>query len=205
MLGIFAWPGSDCLFQRRTAEDRFFLILGANWFATELVLVSPRGMGKLLTLSFLSSALLFTACGDKKGGEKQNELTRQANGSPVSAELIEFTGEGEQRKNKIHLQNFGEKKAGGYMLLMKYFDEAGNAIVLQKGTQFEKEFDFTGLSGNKYSVDAKSHATIEIAGMVPPPDNAKNVKLVFTRVDSIEAGKIVPWWSAKFSSGWPSE
>ena len=168
-------------------------------------MVSLRGMGKLLTLSVLSSTLLFAACGDKKGGAKQNELTQQANGSPVSAEFIEFTGEGNKRKNKIHLQNFGEKKAGGYMLLMKYLDESGNAIVLKKGTPFEKEYDFTGLSGNKYSVDAKSHATIEIAGMVLPPDNAKDVELIFTRVDTIEAGKIVKWWSADVTMEWPSK
>ncbi len=166
--------------------------------------MSPRGMGKLLTLTFLSSTLLFAACGDKKGA-KQTELTQQANGSPVSGEFIEFTGEGEQRKNKIHLQNFGEKKAGGYMLLMKYLDESGNAIILKKGTPFEKDYDFTGLSGNKYSVDAKSHATIEIAGMVIPPDNAKKVELVFTRVDAIEAGKVVDWWSADTTMEWPSK
>lgn len=159
------------------------------------------GMGKLLSISLLSMGLL-VACGNKDGGTKHNELTQQANGSPVAAEFLGFTGEGEDRQNKVHLQNFGDKKAGGYTVLMKYFDESGNVIVLKKGTAFEKEHDFTGLSGNKYSVEAKSHATIEVAGMVAPPDNAKTAKIVLTRVDAISEGKIVPWWKSE-TSGWP--
>ena len=150
-------------------------------------------------------------CGKKEEPPKVEEvkvLPEASNGSPVAVELVEFVGEGEERGLKIRLYNHGDKTAAGMMLLFRYYDASDKLLVVKPGTPFEKDNDFTSVSGGKYKCEPKKNASFELDGrMLAVPADAARVEILASRVDALAAdGKAIEdWWSQEQFSEWPAD
>lgn len=149
------------------------------------------------------------ACGKKeedKKAEEVKELPEASNGSPLSVELVEFVGEGEERGLKVRLYNHGDKTAAGAMLLFRYYDAGDKLLKVKPGTPFEKDNDFTSVSGGRYKCEPKKNATFELDGrMLAVPADATRVEILASKVDAIAAdGKTIEdWWSQENFADWP--
>ncbi len=164
-----------------------------------------------LPVALLLALTLPLGCGPKeeeKKAEEVKELPKANNDSPVSAELVEFTGEGAERGMKVRVYNHDESKtAVAYMLLFRYKDAAGNVLKVKPGTPFESDTDFTSLSGNKFKAEPKKNGTFEIDGMmVAVPADAATVEILASSVRSLAAdGKTIEdWWSQENFREWPA-
>jgi hypothetical protein len=164
-----------------------------------------------LPLAIILALSLPLGCGAKeeeKKAEEIKELPKASNGSPISAELVEFTGEGDSRGMKVRLYNHDESKtAVGYMLLFRYKDASGNLLKVKVGTPFESDTDFTSLSGNRFKCEPKKNATFEIdgGGIVSVPADAASAEILVSTARSLAAdGKTIEdWWSQENFSEWP--
>lgn len=164
-----------------------------------------------LPVALLLALTLPLGCGAKEEEEKKaeeiKELPKASNGSPISAELVEFVGEGAERGMKIRLYNHDEAKtAVGYMLLFRYKDASGKLLKVKVGTPFESDTDFTSLSGNKYKAEPKKNGTFELDGrMLAVPPEAASVEILASSVRSLAAdgSTIEDWWSQENFSEWP--
>jgi hypothetical protein len=90
------------------------------------------------------------ACKDKDDEKPKAEtkvLDAASNGSPISAELVKFTGEGEKRGMEVLLYNTGDKPAVAYFFLFRYYDANDKLLKVKPGTPFEADHDFTSMSG----------------------------------------------------------
>lgn len=166
-------------------------------------------LARLPVIALLALALPL-GCGkkeaDKPAEEQVKVLPEASNGSPVSVELIEFTGEGEERGMKVRLYNHGDKTAAGMMLLFRYYDGADKLLKVKPGTPFEDDTDFTSVSGGRYKVEPKKNASFEIDGrMVAVPAEAKRVEILASQVRALAAdgNTIEDWWSQENFSDWP--
>jgi len=164
----------------------------------------------LLALTLPSIALTLPGCGPKeeeKKVEAVKELPKASNGSPISAELIEFIGTGAERGLKIRLYNHDESKAAvGMMLLFRYKDASGKPLKVKVGTPFEADTDFTSVSGNKYKVEPKKNATLELDGrMLAVPAEATTVEILASSVSSLAADGVAieDWWKQENATEWP--
>jgi hypothetical protein len=145
-------------------------------------------------------ALGFAACGKKGGDGGGAPPPKPANGAPVAFEAKSWK-EGEKFAGEVEIKgyNFLDKDASGYMLLFRYYDDKGGTILIGKGTPFEKDFGFMGLSGRKYSCPAKGWCSMKVSGL-DVPAGTKKVDVVAAKVD-VE-GK--PVFDTSFSK-WPGE
>lgn len=171
------------------------------------------GLGSSLALA-ACLALPLAACKDK-GGDKaeageqaaaQEIPAKPKNGAAVAAEFTEFIGEGEERGVKVHLYNFGDKTAASYSLLLRYYDKDDELLKVKPGTPFEKDTDFTSLSGKRYMVEPKAHANIELDGrMLAVPADAARAELLVSKLGALaDDGKTIEdWWSQDNWSEWP--
>lgn len=169
----------------------------------------------MLRLARLSVALLLAStlplgCEPKeeeKKVEETKELPKAANGSPISAELVEFVGQGAERGLKIRLYNHDESKtAVAMMLLFRYKDASGKPLKVKVGTPFESDTDFTSVSGNKYKCEPKKNATFELDGrMLAVPAEAATVEILASSVSALAADGVAieDWWSQENRSEWP--
>ncbi|KIG18530.1 hypothetical protein DB30_00215 [Enhygromyxa salina] len=159
----------------------------------------------------LIAALALTVplgCGKKEApkAEEVEVLPEASNGSPLAVELVEFIGEGEERGLKVRLYNHGDKTAAGAMLLFRYYDASDKLLLVKPGTPFEKDNDFTSVSGGKYKCEPKQNNTFELDGrMLAVPADATRVEILASRVDTIAAdGKTIEdWWSQENFAEWP--
>ena len=163
-----------------------------------------------LTAALLVTVPAVTGCGGDKGGDKKEEevevIPQAANGSPVAIKHVEFIGEGEGRGMKIKLYNHGDKTAAGMTLLFRYYDGDDKLLKVKEGTPFEKDSDFTSVSGGRYKVEPKKNAKFEIEGMmVAVPAAATRVEVITSKVDAIAAdgNTIEDWWSQENWADWP--
>ena len=163
-----------------------------------------------LTAVLLAAVPSVAGCGkDKAADEKEEEvevIPQAATGSPVAVKLVEFVGEGEERGMKLELYNHGDKTAAGMTLLFRYYDASDKLLKVKEGTPFEKEHDFTSVSGGRYKVAAKKNASVELEGMmVSVPAAATRVEVLASKVDALAAdGKTIEdWWSQDSFTEWP--
>jgi SAM-dependent methyltransferase len=163
-----------------------------------------------LPVALLLALTLPLGCGskeDEKKAEEVKELPKAINGSPVSAELVEFTGEGAERGMKIRVYNHDESKtAVAYMLLFRYKDAGGNLLKVKVGTPFESDTDFTSVSGSKFKAEPKKNGTFEIDGMMlAVPAEAASAEVLASSVRALAADgtTIEDWWSQENFSEWP--
>jgi hypothetical protein len=144
---------------------------------------------------------------DDKKAEEIKELPKASNGSPISAELVEFVGEGENRGLKIRLYNHDESKAVvGMMLLFRFKDASGQLLKVKVGTPFESDHDFTSVSGKKFQCDPKKNSTFELDGdMLAVPAEAASAEILVSSARSLAADgqTIEDWWSQENFSEWP--
>lgn len=164
-------------------------------------------MSKFPTIFVLSTLLTFSATACKgDSADKQEaavvELPEASNGSPVAAQFVEFVGEGEGRGVKVKLYNHGDKKAGGYGMLLRYYKD-DELLKVKPGTAFEDDSDFTSLSGNSYACEPKKNADIELDGdMLAVPAEATRAEVRVSKVDVINGGKLEKWWSQDSWRDW---
>ena len=135
---------------------------------------------------------------------KDEPLPKAINGAPLSAEFIEFTGDGLTRRVKTTLYNHGPKTAGGYVLLVRYFDSNGELLRVRPGSAFESFSAFMSYSGAAFTIPAEKRTTIEIEN-VHVPDKAHRAEVIATKVDAIESGNNVYWFTQPRWSAWPNE
>ncbi len=144
---------------------------------------------------------------DEKQAEAVKELPKPINGGPISAELVEFVGEGEQRGMKIRLYNHDEAKTVvGMMLLFRYKDASGNLLKVKVGTPFEDDTDFTSVSGNRFKCEPKKNAVFELDGqMLAVPKDAVSAEILVSTARSLAAdgNTIEDWWSQENFGDWP--
>jgi hypothetical protein len=163
--------------------------------------------GLLAMLLALSLPLGCGAKDDDKKAEEIKELPKAINGSPISAELVEFTGEGPERGMKIRVYNHDESKtAVAYMLLFHYKDASGNLLKVKVGTPFESDTDFTSVSGFKFKAEPKKNGTFELDGpMLAVPAEAASAEILVSSVRSLNADgtTIDDWWSQENFGEWP--
>ncbi len=156
-------------------------------------------MRSIITGSILL-AFLALGCG---GDSNQKIPPKPINGSPVAAEFVKFIKGKRGDGVRVHLYNFGDKTAVAYVIVFRYYDEAGNLLKVKPGTPFEKDTDFMSLSGRSYKCGAKKHATIDV-DMLNVPKEAKRAEALVTKVRSTPDGmKIEDWWSQENWSEWP--
>ena len=160
-----------------------------------------------LALSLPLTLVATAGCKDKGEEKKEVKVIEQAaNGSPVAAELVEFIGEGEGRGMKVRLYNHGDKTAAAMSLLFRYYDGDDKLLKVKEGTPFEKDTDFTSVSGRSYKCKPKKNATIELEGMiVSVPAAATRAEIITTKVSSLadDGMKIEDWWSQDNFNEWP--
>ncbi len=147
------------------------------------------------------------AAAEAKKAPQQAIPAKPVNDAPVAAEFDGFTGEGE-RGMKIHLYNFGDKPAVGYMVLARYYDGAGTLLKVKPGTPFEKDTDFTSLSGNRYRCDSKGHANLELDGRaLSVPAEAAKAEILVTKVSTVgsDGMTVEDWWSQESFTEWPTD
>jgi len=148
--------------------------------------------------------LVAVACG-KGSGSDQKIPPKPANGSPIAAEFAGFfDAKGGERGVKVHLYNYGDKTAAGYVLLARYYDDKDTLLKVKPGTPFEKDTAFTSLSGRRYMCKPKAHATLEVDMLNVPPE-AKRAEILVSKVDAVGADgmKVEDWWSQDQWSEWP--
>ena len=160
----------------------------------------------LLALALPLSSLGCGSKGDDKKAEEIKELPKAINDSPISAELVEFIGEGE-RGIKVRLYNHDEAKAFvGGVLLFRYKDASGNLLKVKVGTPFEDDTDFISISGYHYQCDPKKNKTFDLEGdMLAVPAEATTAEILVSQARALAAdGKTVEdWWSQENWSEWP--
>jgi hypothetical protein len=163
-----------------------------------------------LPVALLLALALPLGCGTKeeeKQVEEVKELPKAINGSPVSAEFIEFVGEGPERGLKVRVYNHDESKtAVAYMLLFRYKDASGNLLKVKPGTPFESDTDFTSVSGKKYKAEPKKNGTFEVDGMIiAVPPEAVSVEILASSVRALAADGVTieDWWSQENFGEWP--
>lgn len=160
-------------------------------------------------LACLALAVPLMAC-DKKEDKAEEEivkLDKASNGAPVSIEVYEFIGEGEERGMKVRLYNWGDKASAGGTILFRYFDTEGKPLKVKPGTAFEKDTDFTSVSGGKYGCKPGENATFEIDGrMVSVPPEAVRAEALMSKVSAIAAdgNTIEDWFSQDDFTEWPA-
>lgn len=166
----------------------------------------------LILAAFTLAAPL--GCKDKDKDKEADQpkevkaLDAASNGSPISAELVKFTGEGAGRGMEVLLYNTGDKTAVAYTLLFRYYDASDKLLKVKAGTPFEADHDFTSMSGNKYKCEPKQNATLEIDGaMVGVPAEAVRAEILASQVRSVAADgtTIEDWWSQDNFSEWPAK
>jgi hypothetical protein len=163
-----------------------------------------------LPLALILALALPLGCGAKdedKKAEEVKELPKAINDSPVSAELVEFVGEGAERGMKVRVYNHDESKtAVAYTLLFRYKDASGAPLKVKVGTPFEDDTDFTSLSGFKFKAEPKKNGTFELeTGIVSVPAEAASAEILVSSVRSLAAdgSTIEDWWSQENWSEWP--
>jgi hypothetical protein len=178
----------------------------------ERVLYSARVTNKLPKLIIAAGLALSLpiGCKDKDKDAKQEvevkTLAAPAHGSPVAAEFVKFIGEGEERGMEVLLYNTGDKTAAGYFLLARYYDADDKLLMVKPGTPFEKDTDFTSMSGGRYKCEPKHNTTLTIEGdFLAIPAAATRAEVLITRVDAIgEDGMAIEnWWSQDHFNEWP--
>ena len=130
------------------------------------------------------------------------------NGSPITVEFVEFTGEGEDRGMNVLLYNTGDKPAVAYHLLFRYYDASDELLRVKPGTPFEDDTDFTSMSGNAFKCESKKNATLEIDPViVSVPPNAARAEIFASSVRTLAADgvSIEDWWSQENFSEWPKK
>ena len=164
---------------------------------------------KILGLCLALTAPL--GCKDKGGEDKPEEvevLDEAPNGSPVAAEFVEFSGEGEGRGMKVRLYNHGDKTAASYVLLARYYDGDDKPLKVKPGTAFEKDTDFTSLSGGRYKCEPKKNNMLDIDGkIIAVPAEAARAEVLVSKVGAVAAdGKTIEdWWAQEGSfNEWPA-
>ena len=160
-------------------------------------------------LAFALAPILPMGCKGDKPAEKQEAevkaLPAPANGSPIAAEFVEFTGDGDERGMRVLLYNTGDKTAAGYFLIARYYDADDKLLRVKVGTPFEKDTDFTSLSGGRYKCEPKKNATLDLDGMMlSVPAEAKRAEVLMTKVSAVGADgmAIEDWWSQE-GDDWP--
>jgi hypothetical protein len=166
-------------------------------------------LAKLPVALFLALTLPL-GCGSKeeeKQVEAVKELPKASNGSPISVELVEFTGTGAERGMKIRLYNHDASKTAVAMtLLFRYKDAGGKLLKVKAGTPFESDTDFTSVSGNKYKCEPKKNATFELDGrMLGVPAEAASVEILASSVSALAADGVAieDWWKQENFNEWP--
>lgn len=163
---------------------------------------------KLLVIAGLTLALPL-GCKDKEADKPKVEvkaLEPASNGSPISVEFVEFTGEGEGRGMEVLLYNTGDKTAVAYHFLFRYYDANDKLLKVKPGTPFEGDTDFTSMSGGKYKCEPKQNNTLEIDGViVSVPADAVRAEIYASSVRSLAAdgNTIEDWWSQENFGEWP--
>jgi hypothetical protein len=164
---------------------------------------------KLLIFAVLALALPL-GCKDKPADAPKAELQvldAASNGSPISAKLVKFTGEGEGRGMEVLLYNTSDKTAASYFFLFRYYDANDKPLKVKPGTPFESDTDFTSMSGGKYKCEPKQNATLEIDGrIVAVPAEAVRAEILATQVRAIAAdgNTIEDWFSQDNFNDWPA-
>lgn len=173
-------------------------------------------MKGLSILSIAATLLLAgpTGCDKSEGNADADKakvevkvIAKASNDAPVSAELVEFTGAGDKRGLKIRLYNHGDKTAAGVWLLFRYYDASDKLLKVKPGTPFEKDTDFTSLTGGRYQCKPKQNSTFDVDGrLVAVPADAKRVEVLVSKVSAIAAdGKAVEdWWGQDKTTEWPT-
>lgn len=162
----------------------------------------------------IASGLVLTgpvACKDENEAADKQEvavkaLDASANGSPVAAEFIGFTGDGDERGLEVLLYNSGDKTAAGYVLVARYYDADDQVLRVKPGTPFEKDTDFTSLSGGRYKCEPQKNATLKVDGRaLSVPAEAKRAEILVTKVDAIasDGNTIEDWFSQDNFNEWP--
>ena len=145
-----------------------------------------------------SLAVVWTAC--KKDEKAETAVPQKpTSGSPLSAEFVKFV-DGKRRGIEVRLYNHGEAVARGYVVLARYSDKAGALLKVKPGTAFEKDHDFTALSGGKYQVKPHRFTTVVI-DMLEVPKAADSVELAVSKVDGADNESI---WQQKQWTEWPA-
>lgn len=169
------------------------------------LLKSPKLLSALVIVGLTLGAPL--GCKDKDAKEEApvEVLDAASNGSPVAAKFVKFTGEGEGRGMEALLYNSGDKPAVAYFLLFRYYDANDELLKVKPGTSFEKDTDFTSMSGNKYKCEPKKNTTLEIEGISVPAD-AVRAEILVTKVSTVgsDGNTIEDWWSQDDWNEWPA-
>ena len=143
---------------------------------------------------------------EEKAEEKIEALPEASNGSPVSAKFVEFIGEGEERGVKVLVYNNGDKTAAGMTILLRYYDASDKLLKVKEGTPFEKDNDFTSVSGGKYKVKPNKNGRFELDGrMLGVPAAATRAEILISKADALggDGSSIEDWWSQENFSDWP--
>jgi len=104
----------------------------------------------------LIPTLSVAACGSGGGPPP-----RPATGAPLAFEVQQVTP-GDRGSIKVKAYNFADKTIAGYGVLMRYTDKSGQRVKVKAGTPFEKEFDFTSVSGRSFACKPKSWCSFEL-------------------------------------------
>jgi hypothetical protein len=170
----------------------------------------PTQFARLLVIAGLTLCAPL-GCKDKDGdspaAEEVKVLEAPANGSPVAAQFVKFTGEGDERGMEVLLYNTGDKTAASYILLFRYFDADDNILKVKPGTPFEKDSDFTSMSGGKYKCEPSKNKTLQVDHeIVAVPAAAVRAEILLSKVGAIASdGKAIEdWWSQENFSEWPA-
>ncbi len=155
-----------------------------------------------VVLPFVLGSLI--ACGSK--GTSEKESTKPAkpwNGSPVGAEFVAVTDVEGKPALRFKLHSYTDKPAVGYTLLARFYDANNKLLKVQKGTPFEKDYDFNSIMGNKWRVDPGKSLETTVRFRVPA--GAKRADMLVTRVSTVAADglKTEKLWSAKMTMSWP--
>lgn len=167
---------------------------------------------KLRSLLILATLVLAgpLACKDKDAEPAKPEvkaLEPASNGSPISAEFVKFTGDGEERGLEVLLYNNGDKPAAAYYFLFRYYDANDKLLKVKAGTPFEDDHGFTSMSGNKYKCEPKQNVTLEIDEILANvPPEAVRAEILATTVQTVGADGVTieDWWSQENFNEWPA-
>ncbi len=152
---------------------------------------------KLPLIALALSASLALACKSDKASGPPPAVP--AHGSPLSADFVKFVDGDDRRAVEVRLYNHGDVAARTYMILAKYMDKDGATMKVKAGTPFEKDHDFTSMSGGRYTVEPKKSKTLTV-DMLSIPADAVSAEFAITKVDGPDNKNI---WQMERWSDWP--
>lgn len=127
-------------------------------------------------------ATLLAACGsnDAKKPDKADDVawpTQPTDGTPMTWEFVELTGEGDKRSAKMRMFNFADQTVTKVQATLHYLDASGAEL---------DTFPWTQMGPNM--VGAKGHKEAKVGAFLP-----EQTQSVSASIESIEYGDGSTW------------